>query len=225
MQPEQEQEILSLRDRQLTPKQIAKKLGFKASEVSTFLISHAEQTALASAEKGELLPVAQCLVDINCANALLRNETSEAGGLGLVMVARSKGYNRFVATSYLIDYWCLGVKDTMPPRNCNDSQYKTFIEHCYSPFGEQYEEISLEQAQALVWGAIAYAKKLGFEPHRDFEESKAHLGESTSEIDLKFGRNGQPCYVEGPYDNTTKIINALKKSVGNGNFDYLHGMG
>ncbi len=225
MQPEQEQEILNLRDRQLTPKQIARKLGLKASEVSTFLISQAEQTALASAEKGELLPVAQCLVDVNFANALLRNETSEAGGLGLVMVTRSKGYNRFVATSYLIDYWCLGVKDSMPPRNCNDSQYKNFVQLSYSQFMQQYEEISLEQAQALVWGAIAYSKTLGFEPHRDFEQSKVHLGESTSEIGLKFGRNGKPCYVEGPYDNTTKIINTLKKSVGDGNFDYLYGIG
>jgi hypothetical protein len=224
MQPEQEQEILNLRDRQLTPKQIARKLGLKASEVSTFLISHAEQTALASAEKGELLPVAQCLVDVNFANALLRDETTEAGGLGLVMVTRSKGYNRFVATTYLIDYWCLGLKDTIPPRNCNDSQYKNLIENSYSPF-LGYEEISLEQAQALVWGAIAYAKKLGFEPHRDFEQSKAHLGESTSEIGLKFGRNGKPCYVEGPYDNTKKIINTLKNSVGEGNFNYLFGMG
>jgi hypothetical protein len=225
MQPEQEQEILNLRDRQLTPKQIARKLGLKASEVTTFLRTQAEQTALASAEKGELLPVAQCLVDVNFANALLRNETTEAGGLGLVMVTRSKGYNRFVAASYLIDYWCLGVKDAMPPRNCNDSQYKNFVQLSYSQFGQEYEEISLEQAQALVWGAIAYAKTLGFEPHRDFEQSKAHLGESTSEIGLKFGHNGKPCYVEGPYDNNMKIINTLKKSVGEGNFNYLYGMG
>lgn len=225
MQPEQEQEILSLRDRQLTPKQIARKLGLKASEVSTFLQSHAEQTALASAEKGELLPVAQCLVDVNFAKVLLGNETSETSGLGLVVVTRSKGYNRFVTASYLIDYWCLGVKDTIPPRNCNDSQYKNFVQLCYSQFMQEYEEISLEQAQALVWGAIAYAKTLGFEPHRDFEESKAHLGESTSEISLKFGRNGKPCYVEGPHDNTKKIINTLRDSVGDGNFDYLFGMG
>ncbi len=224
MQPEQEQEILNLRDRQLTPKQIARKLGLKVSEVSTFLISQAEQTALASAEKGDLLPVAQCLVDVNFANVLLRNETNEAGGLGLVMVTRSKGYNRFVAATYLIDYWCLGVKDAMPPRNCNDSQYKNLVENAYSQF-LGYEEISLEQAQALVWGAIAYAKTLGFEPHRDFEQSKAHLGESTSEIGLKFGRNGEPCYVEGPYDNTTKIINTLRNSVGDGNFDFLHEIG
>ncbi|WP_293148975.1 MULTISPECIES: DNA-binding response regulator [unclassified Microcoleus] len=224
MQPEQEQEILSLRDRQLTPKQIARKLGLKVSEVSTFLISQAEQTALASAEKGDLLPVAQCLVDVNFANVLLRNETNEAGGLGLVMVTRSKGYNRFVAATYLIDYWCLGVKDAMPPRNCNDSQYKNLIENSYSPF-VGYEEISLEQAQALVWGAIAYAQKLGFKPHRDFEESKAHLGEPTSEISLKFGRDGKPYYIEGPYDDTKKIINTLRNSVGDGNFDYLYGIG
>ncbi|MCU0543935.1 MAG: DNA-binding response regulator [Oscillatoriaceae cyanobacterium Prado104] len=225
MQHEQEQEILNLRDRQLTPKQIARKLGLKTSEVSTFLRSHAEQTAADRTEKGELLPVAQCLVDVDFAKALLRNESSEAGGLGLVMVTRSKGYNRFVAATYLIDYWCLGVKDTIPPRNCNDSQYKNLVENSYSPFGQQYEEISLEQAQALVWGAVAYAKTLGFEPHRDFEQSKTHLGELTSEIGLKFGHNGKPCYVEGPYDNTTKIINTLRNSVGDGNFDYLFGIG
>ncbi len=224
MQPEQEQEILSLRDRELTPKQIARKLGLKASEVSTFLISQAEQTALASAEKGELLPVAQCLVDVNFAKVLLGKETSEAGGLGLVVVTRSKGYNRFVTATYLIDYWCLGVKDAIPPRNCNDSQYKNFVRHAYSQFPQGYEEISLEQAQALVWGAIAYAKTLGFEPHRDFEQSKAHLGELTSEISLKFGRNGKPCYVEGPYDDGIKIMNTLKKSVGDGNFNYLFGI-
>ena len=224
MQPEQEQEILNLRDRQLTPKQIARKLGLKASEVTTFLRSQAEKTALASAEKGELLPVAQCLVDVNFAKVLLGNETSETSGLGLVMVTRSKGYNRFVAASYLIDYWCLGVKDAIPPRNCNDSQYKNLVQHSYSQF-LGYEEINLEQAQALVWGAIAYAKTLGFEPHRDFEQSKAHLGESTSEIGLKFGRKGKPCYVEGPYDNKMKIINTLKNSVGDGNFDYLYGIG
>lgn len=224
MQPEQEQEILTLRDRQLTPKQIARKLGLKVSEVSTFLKSQAEQTALASAEKGELLPVAQCLVDVGFANALLRNETTEAGGLGLVIVTRSKGYNRFVAATYLIDYWCLGVKDTIPPRNCNDSQYKNLVRHAYSGFPRGYEEISLEQAQALVWGAIAYAKKLGFEPHRDFEQSKAHLGELTSKISLKFGHKGKPYYIEGPYDDAMKIMNTLKKSVGDGNFDYLFGV-
>jgi CHAT domain-containing protein/predicted transcriptional regulator len=53
MQPEQEQEILNLRDRKLTPKQIARKLGLRASEVSTFLRYQAEKTALASAKKGE----------------------------------------------------------------------------------------------------------------------------------------------------------------------------
>lgn len=224
MQPEQEQEILNLRDRQLTPKQIARKLGLKASEVTTFLKSQAEQAAIISTEKRELFPVAQCLVDVGLADALLRNKTSKAGGLGLVMVNRSKGYNRFVAATYLIDYWCLGVKDTIPPRNCNDSQYKNLVRNAFSPFQQEYEEISLEQAQALVWSAVAYAQKLGFEPHPDFEQSKVHLGESTSKISLKFGRNGKPYYIEGPYDDATKIMNTLKKSVGDGNFDYLFGV-
>ena len=41
------------------------------------------------AENGELAPIAQCLVNSNCAQRLLRGETVEeyeVGGLGLVLV-------------------------------------------------------------------------------------------------------------------------------------------
>lgn len=229
MQPEQQQEILDLRSRKLTPKQIARKLGLKVSEVSTFLKSQSEQAALKRVVKGEGLPIAQCLVDIGCADALLRN-TKQGNknfdrGLGLVMVTRSKGYNRLIVATYLIDYWCLGLKDTIPPRNLNQTKYKNFVELSYSRFAKGYEEITLEQAQAIVWGAIDYADRLGLKPHSDFEKAKEHLGQSNNRIDLTFGREGKPCYIEGPYDDTNKIITTLQNAVGEGNFDYLMGIG
>jgi hypothetical protein len=38
---------------------------------------------------------------------------------------------------------------------------------------------------------------------------------------LTFGRNGKPCYFSDPYDNPQKIIQTLKKSVGEGNYEFV----
>ena len=56
-----ESEILALRSKGLTSKQIARKLGLKASQVNLTIKTNAEQTAIARAKFGELAPVAQCL--------------------------------------------------------------------------------------------------------------------------------------------------------------------
>ena len=123
MTSQPESEILLLREKGLTPKEIARKLSLKPSQVNTIIKSSATQTAIAKVESGELAPIAQCLVNSNCAERLLRGKTVEeyeVGGLGLVLVARSTGYKRFVVCSYLLDYWCLGLKDTMREKKLND---------------------------------------------------------------------------------------------------------
>ena len=132
-----ESEILLLREKGLTPKEIARKLSLKPSQVNTIIKSSATQTAIAKAESGELAPIAQCLVNTNCAQRLLRGETVEeyeVGGLGLVLVARSTGYKRFVVCSYLVDYWCLGLKDTIGEKKLNDIKYQQFLKMVYDRF-------------------------------------------------------------------------------------------
>ncbi|MEM6754448.1 MAG: DNA-binding response regulator, partial [Cyanobacteria bacterium P01_C01_bin.38] len=56
-----QEEILNLRALNLTPKQIARKLGVKVSEVSSVIQNQAQQTKLDRLAKGELDPVYQCL--------------------------------------------------------------------------------------------------------------------------------------------------------------------
>lgn len=224
MNPEQQQEIIDLRARKLTPKQIARKLGLKVSEVNAFLQNRAQETALVRAASGELDPIADCFVDTNCAESLLEgnsNNNNPSSGLGLVFVARSTARNRFQVCNYLIDYWCLGVKDTLGPRNLNSSKYEQFIDASYDNFLDGYRKITIEQARAIVFGAADYAAKLGFTPHKDFQKSRSLLGEWNGQPQLKFGRNGKPYYVDGPYDNQQKIIQTLKKNVGEGNFDFM----
>lgn len=234
MNPEQEQEIRSLRSQSLTPKQIARKLGLKVSQVSAVIKAIAEQTTLERAASGELAPIAQCLVNNICAKKLLESnnfddgelDVNGVGGLGLVSVARSTGYERFVVCNYLIDYWCLGLKDTLGPRQLNgSSKYQQFVQASYLQFPDSYQEISLEQAQAIVLGVVSYANQLGFSPHRGFDQTQTHLGNWSGQPQLKFGRNGKPFYINGPYDNARQIVEILRKNVGEGNFDYVVGMG
>lgn len=238
MTPEQQQEIAKLRSQNLTPKQIARKLGLRVAEVTAVIKQEAQQLAITRAATGELDPVAECFVNADCAHKflksdgaakflgqLLKPDENSAGeldnGLAMVSVARLISYNRFSVCTYLLDMWCLGVKDTLGPRKVDKLEYEQLIESAYRGFPEGTQKITLEQAQAIVFSAVDYAAKLGFNPHRDFENSRAHLGEWNGETKIKCGRNGKPFYISGPYDNPRRILDTLNKSVGEGNFEYL----
>ncbi|NET31117.1 MAG: DNA-binding response regulator [Cyanothece sp. SIO1E1] len=231
MQPEQEQEIIHLRTRKLTPKQIARKLGLKVSEVTAVVKAQAEQATLMRIEKGELDPIAQCLVNTNCAKILLESNAEErkklekegAAGLGCVLVARTFR-NRLKVCTYLVDYWCLGVKDAIEPRQLGAVKYENFLKMVYARFPDGYQDITLEQAQAIVLGAVDYAAKLGLQPHADFEKARSHLGQWDDQLQLEFGRDGKPFYISGPYDDPQKIVSALRENVGEGNYDFIAGM-
>jgi hypothetical protein len=76
-------------------------------------------------------------------------------------------------------------------------------------------------AQQLVFGAVEYARGLGFEPHQDFHRAAAHLGSSPVTSELAFGCNGTPYFVQGPFDDPARIMRTLEASVGIDNFHFL----
>jgi hypothetical protein len=239
MTPEQEQAIADLRLRNVPPKLIARQLGLRPADVSAVIKTHATQAAISREAAGELPPVHQCLVNANCLTALFENHansgkqkkadaiaTDNAGArLAVVLVSRNTGFNRIQACTYLVDYFCLGVKNVTGPRNLNPTDYQDFVADAFRAFPIEPEEISLEIAQAIVLGALEYAAQLGLEPHRDFAAARPLLGEWKGEPKLTFGHKGKPLYVNGPYDDPMKIVRTLRQSVGDGNFDYLLGPG
>jgi hypothetical protein len=85
-------------------------------------------------------------------------------------------------------------------------------------------EVPLVLVQRIVFGAIRYARGLGFEPHADFAKAAGHLGEWDGVCDLEFGRDGMPRYIEGPHDDRWRIMHTLRQNVGDGNFHYLVGL-
>jgi hypothetical protein len=230
MTPEQATEILRLRDAKVAPKQIARQLGLRPAEVSAFIRDHAEEAYLEKARSGELQPVQACLVNQGAAQRLLTQKRSKKSqgpeGLCQVIVAR-QDHNRLLVGSYLVDHWCLGVKDLITPRKMGTREFQLFVESCEGRFEEPFVEITLEQAQAIVYGAVDYARSLGFEPHRDFNtKTQIHLGlRPETLISIEFGKDGQPFFICGPNDNADRVIKMLRASVGEGNFHYLTVMG
>jgi len=80
----------------------------------------------------------------------------------------------------------------------------------------------LDLARHVVFGAVDYARGMGFEPHPDFARGAGLLGdwdEGTS--DVTFGWDGKPMYINGPRDDTYGTMAKLRRAVGDGNFDYL----
>lgn len=232
MTPEQHQEILRLRELKLSPKQIARKLGLRPAEVSTFLKNEAQTAALSRQERGELSPLAHCFINESAARQLLGSNNAEeeieekfATGVAEIIVVRKEG-SQYSVGGYLVDYWCLGVKDALFYKRLNHQKYKFFVDGAYDSMSEAKQEITLEQAQAIIFGAVEYASRLGFEPHPDFEEAKAHLGKLLENLPIiDFGKDGQPFYISGPYDQPERIISKLEKAVGKGNFGFVMGLG
>ncbi len=235
MTPEQEQAIADLRARNVAPKQIARQLGLRPAEVSAVIKAQAEQITAHRIESGELNPLFQCLVNRNCLDALLPDSLKQDpdlapetkadldpdSGVAVVTVTRKAGFNRLETATYLVDIWCLGVKDAAVPQILDPSTYKDFVDFAYQAFPDGTQEIPLWLAQAIVLGSVDYAARLGFQPHRDFEQARALLGEWDGQPVLNFGKDGSPYYMSGPYDDPLKVLRTLRETVGEGNFDYV----
>ena len=79
--------------------------------------------------------------------------------------------------SYLIDTWCLGVKNVIGPKRMNRRELKALTASVLRAVAMSHMiTVPLELAQHLVLGAVEFAGRLGFEPHRDFKLARSALG-------------------------------------------------
>lgn len=145
-------------------------------------------------------------------------------GMAIVVVTRQQGGEKLVVGLYLVDVWCLGLKDTHFHFRMDNYEFENeFLPNVYR--GNNHEEIDEGFAQNLIYGAIEYAEDLGFAPHKDFNLTEYILDpvEGLEVIDIEFGKNGIPHYTAGSNDNVDRILNVLSQNVGVGNFHYTIG--
>jgi hypothetical protein len=119
---------------------------------------------------------------------------------------------------YLVDTFCLGVKDVIGPKPMRRRDLPRFVRRYFVAFPAPALPAPLDLGQHLVHGAVGFAAGLGFEPHPDFAAARDHLGEPDGPCPITFGREGRPCYVQGIADDPRAVVRTLIARVGRDGF-------
>jgi ribonuclease HI len=128
-----------------------------------------------------------------------------------VLIVRQTVNLKYVAGVYLVDVFCLGLKDTFVTATPNYAD----ISALRRGFSHKLEEIPYEDARSVILGAVEYARQLGFEPHEDWTLSRPMV-EADRPFNAKFtfGHSGKPLYVQGsndPPDFMAKLWSLIEK--------------
>jgi hypothetical protein len=142
------------------------------------------------------------------------------GGKNQVLIVRRLPNNNFVVGFFLIDLWCLGLKDSFFRYDLTKFDYNDLI----STIEKTTPSAVIPAAKAfnLIYAAIEYAEDLGFEPSKEFKVTQ-YLLDDVDDIEyeeIETGLNGMPCYYPGPDDNVMAVLKKLDKNVGKGNYTF-----
>lgn len=157
------------------------------------------------------LPIGKCYI----------SEGWEQEGLAVVIVTRSRPNGNFVVGSYLIDTYCLGVKDASYWANMDTEDFDELKKRYERSL--TFREATYAEAHNLVLGAVEFAEEAGIPPHKDFAVAEYILEEDTDDIPLieyEYGIDGKRMLVVGPFGSERKYIPMLKKKYGD-DFEFV----
>ncbi len=147
-------------------------------------------------------------------------------GLATITISRRQPDGNLVFGLFLMDIYCLGLKNTFCNADFSISRYKTELLRKIYP-DENPVQCPISLAHQIIYGGIAFAWQFGFKPNKDFKLSQYVLDDEDSVgpcEDIEFGKDGEPFFVAGPDDNVEHIMRQLESKVGNGNFKYIYGI-
>lgn len=139
----------------------------------------------------------------------------EETGISPVYVSRELTKDSYVFISYLVDFWCLGLKDTILKFGVS----KRDLSQAYSR-SDDLVTISYQDARSLILGAMDFAKTIDIAPHSSwngipYSFIEAHLA---YEKQFSFGQEGRPHYISGPNDyelyNVEEVVKKVSKAQG-----------
>lgn len=148
-------------------------------------------------------PIHECVI----------NQSWKTNGLATLMISRMQPNNRLVFGSYLVDVFCLGLKDTFCNADFTKSEFEQFKEKFYRDSAPI--KCSSSSAHTIIYGGIEFASSFGFKPHEDFSISRYILDEPGSfdkDESIEFGKNGKPLYIQGPHDDPNVVLEKLSKN-------------
>ena len=156
----------------------------------------------------------------------LRSAKLFDSGCGYLVVTRFKADGRVEAGFFLLDVFCLGVKDAGFHRfSCVADYQESLLDRFFHD--EDPVRMTPAAARKLAEDAVSYARGLGFSPGVDYKKaSRVFGGITTADCDEEFvfGKDDKPFYIQGPSDppaRAERILRALEARCGEGGYHYI----
>ncbi len=133
-------------------------------------------------------------------------------GMGYLAIAREEAEGRLVYGVYLVDAYCLGVKNAFWGAGTSGS-FNELIQSMEKT--QRMIPISPACLVKIVEGAVEYAGSFGFRPHSDYRHAAMLLqgiDPRACTQEFTFGREGRPFYIQGPNESPA-VAHAIMQRV------------
>lgn len=163
-------------------------------------------------QKARMLPVEDCFMTSDW----------EKVGESIVLVVRRHVKETYTIGVYLIDTFCLGLKDSYYYFSIDKIDYDNLLERFRR--NESLEKISYNEAHNMIFGAIAFAEEAGITPSNSFELTQYLLEEDTEDVPLieyDYGKNGEHFLCANNRLELNRYLPLLDKNLGKGNYHYI----
>ena len=144
-------------------------------------------------------------------------------GMGTLVLARGATPHHISLSSFLIDAFCLGIKDVMF-ESVESEVFEMYMDA--TDAGSPMVSVDPGYARKLLRDLAAWSQSIGFAPHHDFAAVERIFGDvsaDASDAVFRFGRDGKPVYIPGPSETAPLIrrrIGQLQKYLGDDGFGF-----
>jgi hypothetical protein len=194
------------KEKQKKKREIARK---KASRPQQGLTTPSTAALLKMAAR---LPFGPCFV-----SAGWEDTTEQTPALVTVVATRRSPQGVLIPAIALVDRTCLGVKDGFVAQPITELELHGWLAPMREMHGDMLP-VEPKVIQSIVFHAIDFAHRLGFEPHKDFPEPIFGPRPETL-LDTPLAGVDKPIYVAGPDDRAQAIVAQLHRVLGAGNYE------
>lgn len=168
--------------------------------------------------RARALPIGPCYINTNWRDS----------GKAMITVTRVHINGNITFGAFLVDLYCLGVKEAFWDFNRHPADFEKYIDGQQNgnPYGIRVMRTDYVLVHNIIYGAVEYAGEIGFYPHRSFEPAKYILEEDDEHvklINIEFGYKGKPFYISSPVNPAEKnrVLAHLNNKLGPGNFNFI----
>lgn len=163
-------------------------------------------------EKVRQLPIGKCHIT--------PSDWKESG-MANIIITRLRPNGNLVMVIFLVDTFCLGVKNATYHTNITHEDYEEYLNHFKRE--SEVDEISYNEAHNIIYGAMAFAEEGGIKPSKNFMPAGYILEEDTDDVPLieyEFGKNGKHFLIVNEDRAEMPYYHTLKRNLGD-DFEFV----